>query len=867
MKDFYRIGLYCFLVLSLCAHAHAQSANQWMQQAELFERQGIEAVQSGKYDMANEAWARALEIYRELRKPGHQARVLGNFGQLYLNTRNYVSAVSYYQKAVQLAQEFDQKQVEADLLLKLGRAYRGIPDLDAAKSAYQKSLDLWTHTDNVAGIGEAAGALGQIYQEQGDLESALKSFDLVWQTANRTGNAQLAIAASGAAGDLYYDRSHYSASIEHHSRGLEIARQVDDIEALLKFIESIGNAYYFLGNCEYAAAFHDWGYTLASSNGRITEQGSYLQNRGNAEYCLGRFDSALASYEQSQKIVLQAGDKEQVARLSGNIGRIHAHLGNHDIALKLLKQDFNYPGSDEKARSIAAGAIGDAYYFQREYQQARAFYSRSLEVANNAGYSRGAALMKTNIGAVDVLTGNWDRAETSLREGINQLNSIRQNAANYEQDQISLFEREARAYRLLQQALVENDKIKMALEVAEAGRAQILARLFNKGSTDEPDQPMSLNQILKRANQTATTIVVYSVIYDLDERASDNQRIYIWVVPPSGDIQFSETSPAAHNRDLNELVSAARRGVGARERGAIVVDGADDLQQIDALKTLYNILIRPVEDFLPGEPDDSIRFVLQDELFMVPFPALIDASGNYLIEKHTILVGSSVKTHVVKKSVHPDQSQVLIVGNPTMPYVKESLNSQPFQLDLLPGAEAEAKAIARLFNTEPISGGRATKSEILKHIPAASIVHLATHGLLDIGPSGLLQSKLAGFSGAGGAIAVAPDETDNGLWMADEIAGLKLSADLVTLSACNTGRGKITGDGVLGLSRSFLVAGAQSVLVSLWSVPDAPTADLMTRFYKSIKQGVPVPHSLRKAMLATREKFGSPLNWAGFILM
>jgi CHAT domain-containing protein len=107
----------------------------------------------------------------------------------------------------------------------------------------------------------------------------------------------------------------------------------------------------------------------------------------------------------------------------------------------------------------------------------------------------------------------------------------------------------------------------------------------------------------------------------------------------------------------------------------------------------------------------------------------------------------------------------------------------------------------------------------------AQIIHLATHGLLD------------DVRGLGSALALAPDSSYkeeigkvNGLLTAEEILDMKLNAELVVLSACNTGRGRITGDGIIGLSRSLISAGVPSVLVSLWSVPDAPTAQLMTEY-------------------------------------
>jgi CHAT domain-containing protein len=140
------------------------------------------------------------------------------------------------------------------------------------------------------------------------------------------------------------------------------------------------------------------------------------------------------------------------------------------------------------------------------------------------------------------------------------------------------------------------------------------------------------------------------------------------------------------------------------------------------------------------------------------------------------------------------------------------------------------------------------------------VIHFASHGLLD------------DFKGMEipGAIALFPSgkQANDGLLTADEIADLNLKAELVVLSACDTGRGSISGDGVIGLSRSLILAGTSSVMVSLWSVPDAPTAELMAEFYRNWQAGrMDKAQALQQAMINIMKIHSHPRQWGAFVLI
>ncbi len=195
-----------------------------------------------------------------------------------------------------------------------------------------------------------------------------------------------------------------------------------------------------------------------------------------------------------------------------------------------------------------------------------------------------------------------------------------------------------------------------------------------------------------------------------------------------------------------------------------------------------------------------------------------------------------------------------IVGDPT---IAAKFQENPYDLSQLPRAKEAAEAIAAILGTAAISGENATKALILDQMLNTRIVHLSAHGLLD------------DFQGSGipGTIILAASGDDDGALNAAEILKLKLNSELVVLSACSTGRGTITGDGVNGLSRCFILAGVPSIIVSLWNMGVISAKLLMIEFYQNLARGDNRAAALRCAMLTTKDRFPSPIAWAAFTLI
>jgi CHAT domain-containing protein len=262
----------------------------------------------------------------------------------------------------------------------------------------------------------------------------------------------------------------------------------------------------------------------------------------------------------------------------------------------------------------------------------------------------------------------------------------------------------------------------------------------------------------------------------------------------------------------------------------------------DLAGKLYNRLVRPLEGAMK---ERNVLIVAHGPLHYLPFNALHDGNG-YLIERYSVRLLPSASVLKYLKGVGPQTAGALLAfGNPDL--------GDP-QLDLK-YAQAEAQNVAKVLpNSKALVRREASESAFKRYGEGFKYLHIASHGTFNA------DAPLSS------ALLLAKDNANDGTLTVGELYSMRLNADLVTLSACETGLGKIAnGDDVVGLTRGFLYAGSRSIVASLWKVDDEATAYLMTRFYQSLK-GTSKREALRLAQIETRKKYPHPYYWAAFQL-
>ncbi|MEP7366379.1 MAG: CHAT domain-containing protein [Acidobacteriota bacterium] len=352
------------------------------------------------------------------------------------------------------------------------------------------------------------------------------------------------------------------------------------------------------------------------------------------------------------------------------------------------------------------------------------------------------------------------------------------------------------------------------------------------------------------------------------EYALGTEQSHLWVIS-SGRVRMFRLPP---RRSIDAMVRNYRERIRHHPSGA----AAEDYQEQSA--RLYRVLLHPAESAIAGKK--SLIISPEGALHHLPFESLIDNSvgAEFLIERYTVSYTPSlqVMSRLERRGISAAVRDLLAYGDPdygniasataSVPLVRSVYEKAGFRLPRLPSTREEVSAIAELYgrtNTDVRIGPYATESS-LKSLVLSSFrrLHFAAHSALD--------ERSPNRTGVVLSLTDAASKED-GVLRVEEIAGLHLDAEIVTLSACQTGLGPvIRGEGVIGLSQAFMQAGARRVVVSLWEVNDLTVPGFMVTFYRQSLAGKTFSDALRDAKLSMIRSntlaYRHPYFWAPFVL-
>ena len=834
------------------------------------------------------------KIAKEVGDKQGEGNAYGNLGNAYHRLGDFKKAIEYHNLHLKIAKEVGDKHGEGLAYGNLGNAYRRLGDFKKAIEYHNLHLKIAKEVGDKYGEGRAYGNLGNAYHRLGDFKRAIEYHNLDLKIAKEVGDKHGEGGAYGNLGNAYFSLGDFKKAIEYHNLHLKIAKEVGDKHGVGNAYGNLGNAYFSLGDFKKAIEYHNLDLKIAKEVGDKHGEGRAYGNLGNAYRRLGDFKKAIEYHNLHLKIAREVGNKHGEGRAYGNLGIAYGRLGDFEKAIEYHNLDLKIAKEvgDKHGEGSAYGNLGNAYFSLGDFKKAIEYHNLNLKIAKKVGDKSMEAIAYCSLGCVFELQGGLPKAVEHYQASINLFNSLRVLLKSKDEWKVNFRNQYQTAYTGLWRVLVEQGNIDEALFVAEKGRAQALSDLMESSFCGEASQHKAGDEDLAvTAKSTSIWMkrfskVLKSVPSNTVFQAVDKANVNLWVVSEGKQVQLrqsklkgfvSENSGSSQSfesfmlgvytqlgvrsnvRCENRSLDALREGHSKVDEKTKEANPQPHIQQDGCLSTLYDIVMKPVADLIEG---DELLIIPDGPLWIAPYAALKDGKSKYLCESFTIRVAPSLASLRLIADCPDDyhkSSGALLVGDP---WVSEVTNSEGEKvLEQLPCAKEEVEMIGKILNITPITGRQATKREVLKRLSSVSLVHFAAHGCPETGEIALTPDL--------DRISTVPTEKEDYILTIRDVLNVQLRAKLVVLSCCHSGRGEIKAEGVVGIARAFMGAGARSVVVSLWAIDDEATLQFMKCFYQHLAEGKPTSKSLNLAMKSLREsdEFHDIKYWAPFILI
>lgn len=788
---------------------------------------------------------------------------------------------SQFRKAAELYQKIGAATLAAEAYYQSGHFYLLGGQLDSALTSYRISLQLTHAAGESRNEGPVRGEMALAWANAGFQDSAMAYFQKALEIFRSVGDRAQEGFTLGNLGTVFQSNGQADSALSHFGQALAIAVAVQDSGQQAKLLANLGVVYAGLGLADSALTYYRNALVLERATKAQGGEALTLGNIGSLFLDINVPDSAIFYYRAALPLLRMSLNRVAIAAVLGNIGAVFRDVGHYDSALTYHRASLSERRAihDRPGEGTALNNIGYVFAGMSQYDSALVYYREALSIHHETGDRVGEAGTLDNIADSYRWTNRVDSALVYFERSAALFSALSRRTGS-ELTQIT-FNEDKLVYALWALTWLAvptspgnpNRGMYAALAVSERGRAQALLDLMrDSAATIEPatDLPAEGVRFARTFQRSGSAALVYFQTPD---------TLITWVIPVTGDprvfrVAMSPDSLAALVAGFrNQLgVTNANTRIGLRGSSLEASESAAASESLSASGSAFlgeTILPRSVRSLLAlaGE----VVIVPQGSLASLPFAALpLDADGHLFGE--TVAIRYAPSLGVLEQAERegipdfrsPAPGRSLVVGNPSMPEI--SFPGGRDRLAPLPGAENEARSIARELTSPVLSGPAATEAEVIRRLPTAPVVHLATHGFAYSAITATRNSF----------VALAPDSSHDGLLTVRELLenpAIRLHAELVALSACQTGLGNLSqAEGTVGLQRAFLAKGARSVLVSLWNVSDQATSALMRAFYRHWLRDRDHPskaESLRRSQEEIRHTRGweAPRYWAAFQLV
>lgn len=798
-----------------------------------------------------------------------RAEPLVFLGRLHLERDEYPAALVYLSQALALYESSGSAtdQQWATLYQLTGLCHERLTRLGEALHYQQEALRVQKGAGDQRLLGQTYQYLANVYWKQGDYQQAFANQRTALALFDETGQKRLQLLGYSTLGLIHLSIGQPEKALEAERKALELAIDTDAPAEQATIHKNLGLIYSRMGDDQKALDSFRKAALLDERIGAQRGLAYDYRNLGNVLTRMGRYDEADGYLRRSLDLSQAVGDAYNRVQGLYGLGWVYADLGRRDQARQTLEEaareahalfldDIEWRAQRKLAQTYVAADDPEAAY--DHYRQAVSVIEAMRSRLKVEEYKSGFMDDKMEIYEdIVLLLLRMDRVEEAFEF------AERAKSRNFV-DMLGNADVDWSGGTASGTGRLYEEKKAAQADIAAMG-AQI-ATIRSQSSGLSPRDQERLDALGRELDAARTRYADLMVqIRESDPELASVVEVDAWSLsdvqrllgPDTALLEYYLTQDAVIcwviTRDrITARVTKLDRGRLADQviafRGAI----KKLLSTQRHARALYDVLVEPVRREIEGFP--HLVIVPHGVLHYLPFNALMDADGRYMIDRFRCsfsasasVLGFSVEKAGGMPSSPADRARVLAVGNP-------DLGDPRYDL---PFAEREIASIGRIYpHTQAYLGAEATERLVKERVSAADLVLLSCHGEYDE------ANPL--FSG----LLLAPDPGNDGRLEVHEILGLKLDASLVTLSACETGLGKVTGgDDVIGLTRGFAFAGAPSIIASLWKVDDLATAVTVKRLYRYLRQGESKMDSLRDAQLLVKEHLNAhPAYWASFYL-
>jgi CHAT domain-containing protein/Tfp pilus assembly protein PilF len=818
--------------------------------------------EQGDYQRSLEQYQRALEFHRATNFPEGESATLGNIGGVYLLLGRFREAMRYYQQALAISERLNLKASACQDLGNLAICHLGLGQVKEALSAFDRALTLAR-------------------------EGGLKKEEADWHKGK---------------GEALFQIGKYNAALEEYDRALRVYEQAGLKRELVEALNDLGGLQILLGDAASAEKEFRRAVELARALGNPRGVTLNLLALGNLEWRRKRYEQAAALYSQALARAREADDRTNMSASLIQLALTYPELGRYDDAIRDGENALQIAREQETrvAEAEALYALGETERRRGQLETALERYAAGEEIARTLGdpeldwrlaYARGLTLEQTN--RLEDAVAAYKRAVGIVEAVRSQLLEERYRAG-YIEDMFQV-------YVALVRLLLKLDRPREAFLYSEKLRARSYLDLLNHASAPvlDPARQEEENELRERIRRVERAIkeetakpspeqrrqalelfsselagaerAYQNLLDDLRRSQPQYAAAHALEVPSSEDVQESLPAGTGIIEYVIEEQGLAVFVVTKQALRATTVP----IREVDLeskVSLLRDLILRADSDAWV-KPAESLRQTLIDPIEQAGW---LEGLSKLYVVPHGVLhyLPLAMLPRAAPKGRHFVMEDFAISYLPAAAVLVNENNNQSPESSLLALAPArarlqfagsEARSIAQYFPSHRLVllGSHATEGAFKRQADHYSVIHFATHGFFN-----RLNPLLSG-------VELEPDRDDDGRLEVHEILGLKLHAQLVTLSACDTalGSGYFTdvppGDDFVGLTRAFLYAGSPSVLASLWEVNDRSTLRLMTTFYGHLTKDdkATALAEAQRDLVRRGGRFSHPYYWGPFVLV